>query len=177
MIWILAMSSINCALRPVTNTDYEFLYDLHVATIRPYVEATWGWDDAVQEVMFRERWDPAAVQVIVVEDEDVGTLRLVEKEDEIFIGLLEIHPDHQNQGVGSTIIAEIVRDFYGDGRTAGLPIRLHVLKANVPARRLYERLGFRIIEDRAERYVMQFQVPLPTDLPITTLPPTNPYLP
>lgn len=38
----------------------------------------------------------------------------------------------------------------------GLPTRLQVLKVN-PARSLYERLGFELVEETQTHYVMQFQ--------------------
>ncbi len=41
------------SLRPATDDDYEFLYQLHAATIKPAVEATWGWDEVCQQERFR----------------------------------------------------------------------------------------------------------------------------
>jgi len=139
------------SFRPATDADYDFLYNLHVAAIRPSVEATWGWDDAFQQAYFRSRWNPAENQVIMVESKMVGTLRLVENQDEIFLGLIEIHPDYQNRGLGATIIQDILTK----ARQRSLPVLLHVLKANTDARRLYERLGFEIVEEREMRYVMK----------------------
>ena len=31
-------------LRPATRRDDDFLYDLHIRTMKTYVEQTWGWD-------------------------------------------------------------------------------------------------------------------------------------
>ena len=143
--------SISYTLRPATNADYDFLYQLHATAIRPSVEATWGWDDAFQQALFRSRWNPAKTQVVMVDGKMVGTLRLVENQDEIFLALIEIHPDHQNCGLGTTI----VQDILAEAHQRSLPVLLHVLKTNQGARRLYERLGFAIIETREERYVMK----------------------
>ena len=145
------METPDYTLRPATDADYDFLYQLHVATIRPSVEATWGWDDAFQQELFRSRWNPAKTQVVMVAGKEVGTLRLVENQDEIFLALIEIHPDHQNRGLGSTII----QDIFTKAHHRSFPVLLHILKANQGARRLYERLGFVIIETREERYVMK----------------------
>jgi ribosomal protein S18 acetylase RimI-like enzyme len=138
-------------LRPATDADYDFLYQLHVAAIRPAVETTWGWDDAFQQTYFRSRWNPTENQIVMVAGQRVGTLRLVENQDEIFLALIEIHPDYQNRGLGSTII----QDLLAEAHQRSVPVLLHVLKANEDARRLYERLGFKIIEERKERYVMK----------------------
>lgn len=146
-----AMTCLDYTLRPATDADYDFLYDLHAATIKASVDATWGWDDDAQQLLFRERWNPAETQVVVVEDQDGGTLRLVENQDEVIINLIEIHPDYQNQGLGSTLIQDIITKAH----QRSIPVLLSVLKANSAAYRLYERLGFEIIEEREERYMMR----------------------
>ncbi|NOX60685.1 MAG: GNAT family N-acetyltransferase [Chloroflexi bacterium] len=137
-------------LRPATEADYEFLYRLHAAAIRPSVEAMWGWDETFQREYFRTRWDPAGRRIIVVDDEDVGALILDRREGSLYLALIEIHPNHQNRGVG----AAVIRDVLALGRALGLPVKLHVLKTNPAARRLYQRLGFRVIDSLEDRYVM-----------------------
>ncbi len=76
------------------------------------------------------------------------------REASLFLALLEIAPAFQNQGIGTRLIADLVEE----GRSLGLPVELHVLKANRSAQRLYERLGFVITEDREERFVMRCDV-------------------
>lgn len=143
----------NYALRPATDGDYDFLYALHCATIREAVEATWGWDDAFQEAFFRERWDPAARQVVVVDGQDVGVLVLEERDGDLFLGLIEIAPTHQRRGLGTAIIRDLQEQARGQRRA----VTLQVLKANRAARRLYQRLGFRNVEERRERFVMRWE--------------------
>ena len=48
---------------------------------------------------------------------------------------------------------EDVRDLMEEARDQGLPVRLHVEKFN-PALRLYERLGFRPLEDLGVHLLM-----------------------
>jgi ribosomal protein S18 acetylase RimI-like enzyme len=141
----------NYSLRPATAADYDFLYTLHAATIRPAVEATWGWNDAVQEQYFRERFVPEQNQVIVAGGEDVGVLKLEERDGDLFLSLIEITPAFQGAGLGSQIIRDVVALAFARGQA----VTLHVLKANPGARRLYERLGFQIVETRDVRYVMR----------------------
>ena len=35
-------------LRPASAHDRDFLFDLHRATMKEYVDATWGWNDDEQ---------------------------------------------------------------------------------------------------------------------------------
>lgn len=143
------------SLRPASSDDYDFLYELHVATIRPAVEATWGWDDHFQARYFRQHFVATANQVVVVSGEDAGVLKLEERDGDCFIGLIEIAPAYQNSGLGSSVIRDVVARAFEHGQA----VSLHVLKANVAARRLYERLGFYITEERAERFVMRLTPP------------------
>ena len=144
------MNNPSYSLRPASDADYDFLYDLHAATIKPYVDATWGWNDDMQRIIFRQRWNPTDTQIVVVDHSDVGVIRLRESDTEICLGLIEIHPDYQNRGLGSTIIQDILTE----AQRRSLSVHLSVLKANEDARRLYARLGFKIIEEREERYMM-----------------------
>lgn len=139
------------SLRPATAEDLSFLYDLHRTTVREAVEATWGWDEAFQQQRFREHFDPAGSQIIVVEGRDVGVLQVEEWGDEVFLGLIEIARSHQGQGLGTCVIQDVLAVAHAEGR----PVSLHVLKANPRARRLYERLGFVVDEEREVRLVMR----------------------
>lgn len=142
--------AVSYALRAATEEDYDFLYALHAATIREAVAATWGWDEEYQRRHFEEHWDPGPRRIVVVAGQDVGVLQVEWYEDEVFLALIEIAPDWQGQGLGSAIIGEV----QARAKEAGLPVVLHVLKANERGKRLYERLGFRVVKGRWDRWVM-----------------------
>lgn len=125
------------ALRAVSQGDYDFLRALHHAALRDVVEQTWGWDDEVQDRFFADHWNPADKQIIVVDGRDVGMLSLERRPDEWFLAGIMLLPEHQNQGLGTAVI----RDVLSDARASGLPVTLQALKVN-RARRLYEHLGF-----------------------------------
>ena len=138
------------ALRPATEADYDFLYRLHTATMKEYVAALWGWDEAAQQRMFRERFDPSSRQVIVVDGQDAGALEVEWGKDEVFIDNIGIAPEFQRRGIG----AAILKDIFDEAAARGLPVALRVLRGN-PARRLYERLGFVVVEETTERFFMR----------------------
>lgn len=143
------------SLRQATGDDLAFLYDLHRTTIREAVEAIWGWDEGFQRRRFREQFDPAGMQIIVVDGHDVGVLQVEEWGDELFLGLIEIARSYQGQGLGTRVIKEVLAVAHAERR----PVSLHVLKTNLRARRLYERLGFVVDEEREERVVMRAEPP------------------
>jgi ribosomal protein S18 acetylase RimI-like enzyme len=122
-------------LRPATPADSEFCYALRQVALRPYIEATWGWDDAVQRGFHERGFDPAATQIIMADGRDVGRFVVDRGPDETFLGLIELLPAYQGQGIGARLIRELIAE--------GRPIRLEVLAANTRAYALYQRLGFR----------------------------------
>ncbi len=58
---------ITIAFRASTVEDFEFFFELHKATLGPYVDQVWGWDDDDQRAYLRRTIDFAATQVIVVD--------------------------------------------------------------------------------------------------------------
>lgn len=138
------------SFRPAQDSDIDFLYDLHVVTMREYVDQTWGWDDAVQETMFRKHYIPAEIQIITLNDKDIGMISLEERKEDVFLRVIEIHPAYQRQNLGTTIIQKIINDAIHKMK----PIHLRVLRVN-PAKRLYERLGFSVIEETKTHYIMR----------------------
>ena len=64
----------------------------------------------------------------------------VRRDPHVDIALL---PRYCNRGIGTRLL----RELQSEAAAAGKPLRIHVERVN-PALRLYERLGFRQIEDR-----------------------------
>ena len=137
-------------LRPATHSDYDFIYEVKKAALGAYVAATWGWDEAFQREYFAQDFDPAEHQVIVVDRQDIGELSIQYGESEINLSEIYILPEFQRLGFGSAII----KDLIFEGKLSGRPVRLQVLKVN-PAKRLYERLGFNLVEENQNYFVMR----------------------
>jgi ribosomal protein S18 acetylase RimI-like enzyme len=133
------VSELAWKLRAATEDDRAMLFEVHCVAMRPYVEATWGWDDEEQARMFAERFRAAAWQVVTVGDETTGMLSIEESQDEIWLASIEIHPRFQGRGLGTAI----VRSLLTRSAKSGKPLTLRVLHANHRARALYERLGFK----------------------------------
>jgi ribosomal protein S18 acetylase RimI-like enzyme len=139
-------------LRSITERDYAWLWALKRQTMRAYVEEMWGdWDEELQENFFRKNFSPETMRAIVIEGRDAGLLHVEYHADEIFLANIQIAPEFQNHGVG----AAVVRGIVADAQQRRLPVRLQVLKSNSRARRLYERLGFKLIDETASHWVMK----------------------
>lgn len=142
--------SVDFSMRPATEADADFLWDLHRVTLKPYVEQTWGWDDAFQERYFREHFSPSNSQVIQCEGKDVGVITVEENQLGYILSNIELYPQYQGLGIGTTLIRELLEKAAG----RGLPVSLRVLKVN-PAGQLYLRLGFNVIGETETHYWMR----------------------
>lgn len=125
-------------LRPATAADSDFCFALHKAAMRPYVEAVWGWDEAVQRAFHERGFDPDHMQVITVDGRDAGVLAVDYRPTEIYLSRIEVHPDYQGQGIGSELIRALLAEAAGRDQ----PLVLDVLVVNPRAHALYRRLGF-----------------------------------
>jgi ribosomal protein S18 acetylase RimI-like enzyme len=142
----------NYSLRKAEAADFDFLFLLHKTTMREYIEPLWGWHEAWQAEYFQKKYDPDRRQIIQVEDQDAGVLVVEEQTGELYIGLIELLPEFQNQGIGSAIVNQLINM----ANANCLLLSLHVLKTNEPARRLYERLGFVVVREEEHRFKMLY---------------------
>jgi GNAT superfamily N-acetyltransferase len=138
-------------LRRATLSDADFVYRVMEATMRRYVEQTWG---SFSEELTRR--DVAGViasghcSIIEFEGADIGVLTVERLDDRIKLGQLYILPSHQNRGICTSILRELIRE----ARQAGKRLKLRLLRVN-PVRRLYEREGFRVVSTTPERIYME----------------------
>lgn len=125
-------------LRPATLADEEFCFQLHKLAMGDYVAAIWGWDDADQSDYHARAFDPDRWQIITVDGTDAGLFIVEERAEEIYLGRIEVHPDHQGQGIGRHLIQGLIIRAHERGRH----VALDVLTVNTRAHALYRRLGF-----------------------------------
>ncbi len=137
-------------LRPASSDDFDFLYRLHRLTMKKYVAQTWGWDESWQRQYFEQHFDPALNQIIAVRGIDIGVVSVVERETELFLSNIQVHPEYQGQGIGASVIKTIL----DEGKRLGKPVALQVLKIN-PAQKLYARLGFTVMAETETHYLMK----------------------
>ena len=141
--------------RAATLADRDFLFHLRTATMKEYVRQVFGdWNDAWQRKFFDQRFNPAGIEILVVDGQDVGALQLTRRKREIWLTNIHVLPRWQNRGIGTAVLREILAA--ADRRR--LPVGLQVLKVN-PARRFYERAGFRIAAQTTTHFRMRRPAP------------------
>jgi ribosomal protein S18 acetylase RimI-like enzyme len=151
-------------LRPMRPADDEFSYAVYAST-RAEEMAQVPWSAAQQEDFLRMQfgaqrqyyalqYPDAAYQVIARDGRAVGRLIVDRAGDEILLMDIALLPEARGTGTGTAL----VRSLQAEAAQAGKPLRLHVEFFN-PAQRLYERLGFKIIDSSGIYLELEWRPP------------------
>jgi ribosomal protein S18 acetylase RimI-like enzyme len=136
-------------LRPALTGDEPFLLELRKATMTEHLlRAGEPLDDAAHRARLLHRYDTA--QVICLDGAPAGLLKTHRTETEWTVMQLQIAPAHQGRGIGERALWTVLLAAPADA----LPVTLKVLKGN-PAKRLYERLGFEIVNEDEIQFHMR----------------------
>jgi ribosomal protein S18 acetylase RimI-like enzyme len=111
---------------------------------------------AAQAQYYREHYPDTSFDVILLGAEAVGRLYVARWTDEIRIVDIALLPACCNRGLGTTL----VRALQAEAAASRKPLRIHVERFN-PALRLYERLGFRQVEDKGVYLFLEWQPATP----------------
>lgn len=99
----------------------------------------------------KEVYKPYAIpKVAVIKDRVVGYICVERIIDEAHILNLAVHPEFRKMGIGSLLVSTILDELKGTGcRYVYLEVRV----SNIAAKRLYERLRFKVIGVRKHYYI------------------------
>lgn len=137
-------------LRPGRAEDLGFAAFVYLRAMGPTVQRAVGLDPEQQAALLMTQWILAEVRVIVANGQDVGWVQIASTEAAIFIRNFCVDPEYQRLGVGSAVMRLII----DEAERRGEELTLGVAKGN-PARRLYERFGFRVTHDDAQHDYMR----------------------
>ena len=138
-------------LRPATADDRAFLRELYatsradLALLPPELVAL---QFSAQDAQYRRA--DASFEMIVVDGVDAGRISVQRTATETRLMDITLAPAFRGRGIGS----ELVRALQAEGR----PVTLHVEAFN-PARALYERLGFTVVQDQHGAYLSMVWTP------------------
>ena len=151
-------------LRPVLPGDEEFLFSVFASTRAQELDLV-DWNAAqkqaflrmqfhAQDRFYKENYPGVEYQIILRDDQPIGRLYVHRRTDEIRVIDISLLPEFQKRGIGSFLLNQIL----DEGNRKNLPVTIHVERFN-PALHLYERLGFRLQEDKGVYLFMKW---LPT---------------
>lgn len=134
-------------LRPAHQSDLEPMMAIAHEAFRPTVEAVRGWDQQKEERGFKDHFVPEHIKIIEVGGIPAGYYCLEKCEHYDFLGGIYLSAKHRGQGLGSAVLKETI-DLLNKA------LRLRVYKCS-KAISLYRRIGFEVIEELDDRYVME----------------------
>ena len=138
--------------RQATLSDFELTFHIKSGSIKPYVEAIWGWDEQVQLSFHTREFDPKTTQIILDDNRVIGLLSTTENADSIYVKSILVHHSAQKNGVGTAIMTDIIQR----AQVAGKRVELQVYKVNQRAKKFYERLGFGVTGQTDLHYQMAY---------------------
>lgn len=139
-------------LRPACGHDFEYCRRLYFDGM--------GWiikqlhlDRIAQETGFRQQWNTAQVRIIVFDGSDVGWVQTATQDDELLLAQMFVETRFQRKGIGTQVLKRLI----SEATAFNLAVRVNVVRIN-PARRLYERLGFRVTHEDDRKFYMKRDV-------------------
>lgn len=148
-------------LRPVTPSDTAFLTEVYTSTRMEELAVT-DWTASqkasfcqsqfeAQDAHYRQHYLTAVYHIIEAGEVPVGRLYVDRWKQEIRIMDIALLPAHRGKGIGTRLLENLQREAADSGRK----LSIHVERLN-PALRLYERLGFRMSEDKGVYLLMEW---------------------
>lgn len=140
-------------LTPITPDDAELLLRIYAGTREEELAAvTWSAEQkqaflrqqfTAQHAHYQEHYPGATLDLIRVDGRPCGRLYVARWPREMRLMDIALLPECRNTGLGGRVLADVL----AEGRAKGLPVTIHVERMN-RALRFYERLGFRVKEDK-----------------------------
>jgi GNAT superfamily N-acetyltransferase len=146
------MHSEQISLRPATQADSQFVYQVKKAALGPYIEQVFGWDEEQQQAFHAEEYQVETTQIVLQDSQPIGWVASHQEHQNLIIDHVYLLPEYQGKGIGKQLLATVL----AEADVQGYPSKLDVLKVN-PARRLYERNGFVIVGENEHFYHMERQ--------------------
>ena len=148
-----AAAAFGIAYRPMTDEDLLFVAALFASTRAEEVAAS-GWPPEMQRAFldqqhraqhqhYRNVYPDAEWLIVERAGDAIGRLYLDESDAELLLMDISLLPGQRGGGLGGAILADLLALAAGKGK----PVSLHVEKFN-PARRLYQRFGFTVMEEQ-----------------------------
>lgn len=142
------------SLRPVGAEDEETLLKIYSSTREEEMQQAADWTAEQKEMFLRwqlemqrrdyeARFPEADYRLILFEGVPVGRLWVARTPEQIRLLDIAILPEFQKRKIGTYLLVNLIRE----SEATATPLRHMIFKLNTEARRFYERLGFRLVED------------------------------
>ena len=96
-------------LRPAAESDFETVFAITMATMRAYVEATWGiWDEAEHRSRIRDSFEPSTHRLVHVDGQLAGLLAVKVHAEHVQLVKLFLLASFQGRGIGTRLVRQVM---------------------------------------------------------------------
>jgi len=145
------LSSPSTVRRKAEQQDVPFLLQLRTRALVPH-EAAAGIARSSAQQLDRVLAHFESAEVLELDRHPIGVVKVIREPSQWKLLQLQLLPEHQRNGIGTQVVQSVLHQ----AKLAQVPVVLTVLKSN-PAKRLYERLGFRVVGEREDVYEMRVE--------------------
>ena len=149
-------------LREITPDDLFFLYQVYASTRMDEMVLT-GWPQQqidwflqmqfnLQHSQWQQNNPDAEFNLILLDNTSVGRLYIDHREKQIHIIDIAILPEFRGKGIGTYFLNGLKEEAH----QKAMKLSLYVEKNN-PARFLYQKIGFRVVEDGEVYHLMEIE--------------------
>jgi GNAT superfamily N-acetyltransferase len=137
--------------RPATRSDLGFCWPIYRDAMKPLTEAATPWNEAAQLKLVEDAVADSGTSILRHEEADAGWLQVEETRHLVHLKQLFLLPAVRNRGLGTGFLTWMKER----AERKRKDLTLDVLSNN-PARRLYERLGFKVMTEVNGKITMRY---------------------
>lgn len=115
-----------------------------------FISAIWGWDEQWQRTDFSTHFDPRGIVLATKKYELAGYSQIENRDDQLFIRMIVVHPHYQRNGVGKKLLESVITEANQQSKKIGL----EVFKINKVAKAFYENHGFKVVGETLSSLIM-----------------------
>lgn len=150
--------------KPLQNSDEDFIERLYRSTREKELSTTnWPEDQKqrfvrmqlmAQMAEYSAKYRNGNFRIILYKKKPAGRLFLFESPDEIRVIDISLLPEFKGKGIAKKILSDLIESAGKNNKK----ISLHVSRDNVPAKKLYEGLGFKKLSELGMYDYMEWNV-------------------
>jgi len=137
--------------RPASRSDFDFCWPIYRDAMKPLTEAVGQWNEPAQHKVVAQAVADSGTSILRQDQSDVGWLQVEESRHVVQLKQLFLLPAVRNRGLGTGFLTWMKER--ADRKRKDLTLDV---MSNNPARRLYERLGFKTIATADNKITMRY---------------------
>lgn len=138
-------------LRPAARSDIDFCWPIYRDSMKPLTEAFGPWNEAAQRKLVEQAVGDSGTSILCQQGADAGWLQVEETRHAVQLKQLFVLAAVRNRGLGTSFLTWMKER----AERKRKDLTLEVLSNN-PARRLYERLDFKVVTTASDKITMRY---------------------